>query len=158
MAFLLALLIKFIFEIPFFAMSKKFMSRYSYPMLLTLVALIYTIRWMILGVSDDLYILVWSQILLSLSYSLQYFVSVAYVDFITPEKYRATGQTIYWAVTFGLGGLIGNVLAGVILNNVTIGGMYRLSAGVTLICITFLWMKPKKGENKSSAVEYIGNK
>lgn len=123
----IALLIKSILEIPFFAMSKKLMSRYSYSMLLSVVAMMYAFRWLVLGYSDDLSVLVWSQILLSLSYSIQYFVSVAYVDFITPEKYRATGQTIYWAVALGLGGLIGNVLAGWVLKYVDIENMYQIA-------------------------------
>lgn len=137
-----ALLIKSILEIPFFAMSKKLMSRYSYPLLLSLVAGIYGIRWLILGVNNNLDVLVWSQILLSLSFSIQYFVSVAYVDLITPKKYRATGQTFYWAVSLGLGGLMGNLLAGSILRYVDIQVMYQFAAAISLLSILLLWVKP----------------
>ena len=137
-----ALLIKSILEIPFFAMSKKMMSRYSYPLLLSVVALVYGVRWLIVGVSDHLQVLVWSQVLLALSFSIQYFVAVAYVDRITPKTYRATGQTIYWAVAIGLGGLVGNVLAGWVLNYVDISTMYLIAAVLSFLCIGLLWYKP----------------
>lgn len=143
-----ALLIKSILEVPFFAVSKKLMIRYSYPILLSGVALMYALRWLVLGVSDNLQVLIWSQILLSFSYSVQYFVAVAYVDVITPKKYRATGQTIYWAIALGLGGLIGNILAGWIVDYVNIAYMYQLATGVSLLCIAFLWLKPKQGKEQ----------
>jgi PPP family 3-phenylpropionic acid transporter len=156
----LGYLINSLFEIPLFAMSKKIINLYSYPMLLTVSAIIYSTRWIIVGVSDHIYVLVFTQVLLSLSFSIQYFVSVAYVDFLTPERYRATGQTIFGAVTFGLGGLIGNILAGYILNYIKIAEMYRISAVVALLCITFLWIKPKKRKNRNqtSLVKVSGSR
>ena len=140
----LALLIKSILEIPFFAISNKLMSRFSFPFLLSTAAIIYAFRWLILGYSNDLQILVWSQILLSLSYAIQYFVSVAYVDVIAPPRYRATGQTFYWAVSFGLGGLAGNILAGFLLDYIEIDEMYRLAGLLSLASVALLWIKPKR--------------
>lgn len=143
-----ALLIKSVLEVPFFAMSKKLMERFSYPVLLSLVAGIYGVRWFVLGLSSNLEILVWSQILLSLSYSIQYFASVAYVDLITPEKYRATGQTFYWAVSLGLGGLFGNMLAGWALNYIDIQSLYLIAGSVACLSIILLWIKPMTRERK----------
>lgn len=143
-----SLLIKSILEIPFFAMSKRLMERFSYPVLLSLVAGIYGLRWLILGLNSNLDVLVWSQILLSLSYSIQYFVSVAYVDLITPTEYRATGQTFYWAVSLGLGGLIGNMLAGWALNYIDIQSLYLIAGSVAFFSILLLWIKPMTREKK----------
>lgn len=140
----IALMIKSVLEIPFFAMSKTLMRRFSYRSLLTSVAMIYSLRWLVLGYSDALSVLVWSQILLSLSFAIQYFVSAAYVDYITPERYRATGQTFYWAVSFGLGGLVGNALAGWVLNVVEINVMYQIATVVSLVGILFLWLVREK--------------
>ncbi|MDC3418041.1 MFS transporter [Aquibacillus salsiterrae] len=138
----IALLIKSILEIPFFAMSKKLMDKYSYPVLLSLVAVMYAIRWLFLGFSNEISVLVGSQILLSLSFSIQYFVAVAYVNAITPPNYRATGQTIYWAVTLGLSGVVGNLLAGWLLNYVTISSMYKIAMVVALLAVPLIWLKP----------------
>lgn len=143
-----SLLIKSVLEVPFFAMSKKLMTRFSYPVLLTLVAGIYGLRWIFLGVSDSLEVLIWSQILLSLSYSIQYFVSVAYVDLITPEKYRATGQTFYWAVSLGLSGLVGNMLAGWALKYIDIQSLYLIAGGIAFVSIILLWIKPMTRDQK----------
>lgn len=137
-----ALLIKSILEIPFFAMSKKLMKRFSYPVLLSLVAGVYGIRWLILGFSSNMEILIGSQILLSLSFSIQYFVSVAYVDQITPKEYRATGQTFYWAVSLGLGGLVGNILAGFVLIYIDIQTLYIIAGCIALVSIILLWIQP----------------
>ncbi|WP_066189744.1 MFS transporter [Gracilibacillus timonensis] len=139
-----ALLIKSILEVPFFSLSRQLMNAFSYPVLLTAVAFVYGMRWLILGVSTNIDILLWSQILLALSYSIQYFVAVAYVDELTPENYRATGQTIFWAVSLGLGGVVGNMLAGWVLTFMTIEQMYQLATVVALASIVILWLKPKK--------------
>ncbi|HLQ71466.1 MAG TPA: MFS transporter [Bacillota bacterium] len=139
-----ALMIKSILEVPFFAMSGILMRRFSYRILLSSVAVIYACRWLVLGYSHALQVLVWSQIFLSLSFSIQYFASAAYVDDITPPRYRATGQTFYWAVSFGLGGLVGNSLAGWLLKVVDIHVMYQISTIVSLVAILFLWIRPKQ--------------
>ncbi|WP_054859846.1 MFS transporter [Gracilibacillus sp. JCM 18860] len=139
----IALLIKSILEVPFFSMSKKLMSVFTFPILLTSVAFFYGLRWLVLGISDNLDTLVWSQILLSLSYSIHYFVAVAYVDELTPIKYRATGQTIYWAVALGLAGIIGNLIAGWLLRFIEINQMYQLATAVSFTSIFLLWIKRK---------------
>lgn len=146
----IALLIKSILEIPFFAMSTRLMSRFSYPMLLTIAAAIYSVRWLVLGFSDNLPILIWSQILLSLSFALQNFVSVAYVDDMTPKRYRATGQTLYWAISFGLGGVVGNILAGMALNDIQIPHMYQMSAFLAALSILLLWACPQNEKLKTN--------
>src|SRR5699024_11208065 len=125
-------------------MSGILMMRFSYRILLSSVAVIYACRWLVLGYSHSLHVLVWSQIFLSLSFSIQYFASAAYVDDITPARYRATGQTFYWAVSFGLGGLVGNSLAGWLLNVVEINDMYQVATIVALVSILFLWIRPKR--------------
>ncbi|MGN8644797.1 MFS transporter [Gracilibacillus sp. HCP3S3_G5_1] len=139
-----ALLIKAILEVPFFSLSRQLMSAFSYLTLLTSVAFIYGVRWLILGVSTNIDILLWSQILLALSYSIQYFVAVAYVDELTPENYRATGQTIFWAVSLGLGGVVGNLLAGWVLSFIYVEQMYQLAAVIAFLSIIILWIKPNQ--------------
>ncbi|MFP3360614.1 hypothetical protein R0K17_25190, partial [Planococcus sp. SIMBA_143] len=52
-----------------------------------------------------------------------------------------------WAIALGLGGLIGNILAGWIVDYVNIAYMYQLATGVSLLCIAFLWLKPSKEKN-----------
>lgn len=140
----LALLIKSILEVPFFAMSKQLLNRYSFAVLLSVAGLTYAARWFVLGISDQLHVLVWSQALLSLAYSIQYFTSIAYVDFITPVKYRATGQTFYWAITYGLSGVSGNLLAGWLLDFMTVQTLYQFATIMSVLSITFIWLKPKK--------------
>ena len=125
------------------------MNTFSYPLLLTAVAFVYSVRWLILGVSTNIDVLLWSQILLALSFSIQYFVAVAYVDELTPKNYRATGQTIFWAVSLGLGGVAGNLLAGWILTFVTIEQMYQIAAAVAFMSIAILWVKPNKASLNS---------
>ncbi|KKI93291.1 hypothetical protein WQ54_05540 [Bacillus sp. SA1-12] len=147
----LALLIKSILEIPFFAISSYLIRKFSYALLLSIATVFYAARWLILGYSDQLDVLIWSQILLSLSFSIHCLASVAYVDFITPPDYRATGQTIYWAVTFGFGGLVGNILAGWLLKSYSIESMYKIAALLAMLSIVFLWIKAKDQRVKTAA-------
>lgn len=144
------LLLKSIWEIPFFAVSGKLMKRFSYPMLLSFAAFIYACRWSVLGFSDNLQVLIWTQILLSFSFSIHYFASVAYVDVLTPQNYRATGQTLYTAVTLGLGGVTGNLLGGWVLNHFAAETMFQLTTILALAGIPFLWMEKKDSSIKVS--------
>lgn len=148
----IALMVKSILEIPFFALSKKLMERYSFLILLTVVGVVYAVRWLIVGGSENLQILVASQVLLSISFSIQYFVSASYVDSITPVQYRVTGQTFFWGVTFGLGGLTGNILAGWALNFMEIDTMYLVATVIALASIAFLWIGPKNGRTNESVM------
>ncbi len=124
-------------------MSKKTNECFYFSYIVNISSFFLCLRWLVLGISDNLDTLVWSQILLSLSYSIHYFVAVAYVDELTPIKYRATGQTIYWAVALGLAGIIGNLIAGWLLRFIEINQMYQLATVVSFTSIFLLWIKRK---------------
>ena len=142
-----ALLLKSILEIPFFATSNWFLKRFSFRFLLALVAVVYAARWLILGVSTSPFLLIASQVLLSLSFSVHSFTAVVFVDQVMPDKYKSTGQTLYWATSFGLSGVAGNVLAAWFLNHFSIGAMYQWITGIVLIAALIIWVSIRNLES-----------
>ncbi|GGH87174.1 MFS family permease [Pullulanibacillus pueri] len=144
-----ALLIKSILEVPFFGLSNRLITRFSFRFLFALGAFVYALRWLILGISTATSLLIISQVLLSLSFSLLSFTSVLFVDRIMPDHYKSTGQTLYWATSMGISGVVGNVLAAWFLNNYSMGEMYRWITAMALLAGLIIWFSLGREESKA---------
>ncbi len=75
------------------------------------------------------------QLLHGLTFGLFYVASVHLVDEMIRPELRATGQGLYAAGVFGVGGLVGNVGAGWLFDTVGLPAVYRL-AGVLAVGAT----------------------
>jgi PPP family 3-phenylpropionic acid transporter len=69
------------------------------------------------------------------SFSLFLVASVEYVNRLVPAKWRATGQSLFWAAHMGAGAILGNSLAGFLYDQIGVQGMYRLS-GFAILVVT----------------------
>ncbi len=81
------------------------------------------------------------QLLESVSYPLVLLGALEYLNKITPDKVKTTSMTFYTA-TYGVGGFIGNILGGMLLEKADIFLLYRVFAIVSVIgCIVVLILK-----------------
>jgi MFS family permease len=80
----------------------------------------------------------WGALLVQLlhgpTFSLMYVCGVTTANRLAPEGMEATSQGLFTAVNFGLGGVIGAVLGGLLYDWLTIFGMFRV-AGAALILV-----------------------
>lgn len=115
--------------VPALIVVGKVIRRWNELAVFTFGAFVYTLRWGIYSFADGPLTLIWAQLLHSLTFPLFYVASVQYLFTITPPHLRASGQAAF-AVTFGLGGVIGSAGGGALMER--FGGQSAYVAGTAL--------------------------
>ncbi len=119
-------------EILAFLFSDKIIKRYRFSKIIFLISISFMFRWFALSFFPVTPIILISQLLHSITFGLFFAVGVDYVNRLSGEKFRATGQNIYSAVYMGLSAISGSLLGGWIYQ--LFGGeMMYLLWGITVI-------------------------
>ncbi|NHW36735.1 MFS transporter [Paenibacillus aceris] len=99
-------------EIPVFALINRYIHRYHELTILGIVAIIYTVRWILYSVITDPWVLIGLQVTQMLTFAVLWIVAVQYVVRLLPEQFGSTGQSILAMVFMGLAGIIGGSIGG----------------------------------------------
>lgn len=119
-------------EILAFLFSDKIIRRYRFSKIIFLISVSFMFRWLALSFFPVTPIILISQLLHSITFGLFFAVGVDYVNRLSGEKFRATGQNIYSAVYMGLSAVSGSLIGGWIYQ--LFGGeMMYLLWGITVI-------------------------
>jgi PPP family 3-phenylpropionic acid transporter len=113
-----------IIEVPMFWVAVKLSRRIGRFNLLSLSAGIYCIRCLILFFVHNVYLTMGLQLLDGISFAFAVGISVEVIESYASERTRATFQMIFAAVTWGLGGIIGNAAGGIIVDNMGVPFLY----------------------------------
>lgn len=119
-------------EVAIMASWRRIATRGSLRTLLAVGLTAHALRWYLYTTTAREAGILGIQLLHGLTFGLFYLAAVQFVDETTPSPLRATGQGIFAAATFGLGGIIGNLLSGGLYDAVGMVVLYRLSAGIAL--------------------------
>jgi PPP family 3-phenylpropionic acid transporter len=90
------------------------------------------VRWVGFALATQAWSILAIQLLHGVAFATWYLASVHFLDIAVPAALRATGQGLYAAVTFGLGGIVGNVASGALVDRV---GMPRLYAAAAVLAL-----------------------
>ena len=127
-------------EAVLFFYSDQLLKRFSSVRLLFLGALLYGIRWLLYALISNPYLVLLVQTTQGISHGLFYFSGITFVSQIAPNELQVTGQGIFGAIfAFGLSGIIGSFLGGIIFDSVGVSVMYTI-AGVISITAAFLFI------------------
>lgn len=74
--------------------------------------LVGAVRWGIAATATGPWVVVASQLLHAVTFGAFYAASMAHLEHAVPEHLRATGRAVYGAIVFGVGGVLGNAVAG----------------------------------------------
>lgn len=107
--------------------------RFSLRLLLALGFGATAVRWVAVTLTASPALLVAIQSLHGLTFGVTYLASVHLMDSEVPPALRASGQALYAAVAFGLAGLLGNGLAGLLAERLALATLFRLSGLVALL-------------------------
>lgn len=120
-------------EIAVMLFYPRFAARLSPPLLLCLAFVASALRWAGMAWVERPEAIVALSLFHGMTFGAFYLASVGYVSQRVPDSLRASGQALYVAVTFGLGGLIGYPLAGAGYD--ALGGhrLFSVGAGVELL-------------------------
>ena len=135
-------------EILAFFFSDKIIKSNKISKIIAVISIGFVLRWLMLSFFPYNPIILLSQLLHSITFGLFFAVGVDYVDKISGEKFRATGQNIYAGVFMGVSAISGSLVGGKIYQ--LAGGeiMYffwaLVSAAAGIIYSLYLFKKEKE--------------
>lgn len=99
-------------EAIFMGLSFRYLKDEKELVLIAAASFLYCVRWAFTALLGSAVGVAYLQLFHGLTFAVYYLAAFHYVDKIIPEEWKATGQTIFAAVFFGLAGMIGSILGG----------------------------------------------
>ncbi|MBI4537220.1 MAG: MFS transporter [candidate division NC10 bacterium] len=97
------------------------------------------VRWLLAAMATEAPLLLATQGIHALSFGAFYLAAVERVDALAQPGLRATAQGVFAAVTFGLGGLLGNLAGGLTYERLGMRRIYLLMAGISALATALYW-------------------
>lgn len=111
------------------------------------------LRWFLMGTLTSPWALIALGLMHALTFGSFYLSSVAWMSRCAPGSLRATGQTLYVAVTFGIGGLVGYLGSGIGLDAFGSATLFQVSALAELLPCLALFLLPSNPEENSTGAQ-----
>jgi len=131
--------------------SEKLLRRIALENILTFSCLVAGLRWIALGHIQSAAAILVSQLAHAVTYGTFHMASILYIDTMTPEDAKTTGQAINNAVTYGLGLMAGFFLSGYLFDRVGSSYLFNLSGVIALTAGLILGMMLRKSRKHGSA-------
>ncbi|WP_159881337.1 MFS transporter [Paenibacillus puerhi] len=125
-------------EIPTFALFGRYLSRFHELALLGVVAVLYTLRWLLFGWIDDPLILTLLQASHCVTFAVFWITAVQYVVRLVPAHLQSTGQSLLSMVFLGLAGIGGGLGGGLVKDWLGGASMYYMGAGIAAAAAVLL--------------------
>ena len=122
-------------EIPIFAISFFLFRKYHPMFLITIATLLFTLRWVAYGYFKDPTIISVLQLTQGVTFALFFVASMEYIGLIVSDEVKATSQTTFAAVFGGIGGIIGSLAGGMLLDRLAPNLVYFASSFISLFSI-----------------------
>ncbi|MDQ8736036.1 MFS transporter [Paenibacillus sp. LHD-38] len=115
-----------IIEVPMFWISAKLSRRIGRFRVLFIAAAIYSVKYLFLFTFADVYLTLAMQLLDGIAFAFAAGTAVEVVESYSSDRTKATMQTIFAAVTWGLGGIVGNAAGGLIVDHWGVQALYLI--------------------------------
>ncbi|WP_058308921.1 MFS transporter [Gracilibacillus massiliensis] len=106
--------------------------------------ILYSIRWYFYAVFEDPMLIVALQFLHGLTFGVFYLTAFQYVTRIIPKMLQSTGHLVFVSTFFGISGIIGSLIGGVIMDNLGGSSLYLfmgiLTTFGTLMMLIYHWL------------------
>lgn len=122
-------------EIPAFFFGSRLLRKYGELNIYILALVLYILRMLLSAYSTNYVMVIVIQLMQSITFPLYLFAAMQYINVIVPDKIRASGITLLASLGFGLGGLIGSLGGGFILQYKDPFFLYKFLA---LVCFVSL--------------------
>lgn len=129
----LALTIGGLSEITVYLFFGQGRVKISPPILLLFSALFSTIRWFFYSYAQGIFSIFLMQILHGFTFGFFYIAGVIYTCRLLPQSLVTTGQTLFWAMAFGLCCISGSLLGGILYDFQGHVVMFRVASLLALI-------------------------
>ncbi|AFC28811.1 major facilitator superfamily protein [Paenibacillus mucilaginosus 3016] len=125
-------------EIPTFALLGRYMHKFHELALLGIIAVLYTVRWLLYGSITDPSVLMLLQTMHCITFAAFWIVSVQYAVRLVPPELQSTGQALLSMVFLGLAGITGGSAGGWVKDHWGGSGMYYGGAVLTATAAVLL--------------------
>ena len=126
-----------IVEIPFFFFASRIINRFGIHNTLVFTLLVSGLRCFLYGIANTPQMAIGVEILQGISWSLLWACCVEYTNELVPSHWRATGQSLMWAIFLGAGTIVGNIWTGFLYESISIQRIFLLNS-MALIIFTII--------------------
>ena len=133
-------------EVPFLLMSDRLLDKYGAGRLMRLSAVTLAVRWLMLGLSDSVWVVMLSQVLHGWGFIVMTVCMAKYISREVPEELQASGQMLLAIVSFGISRAVGNLAGGLLAGWMGRGNVFLVCSAlcvVTLIVHLIAHKSPK---------------
>ena len=119
-------------ELPSLFFGSKILKKYGELNVFAFGILMYALRFFLNTICSSYVLVIFVQLLQGVSFTMFLMATLQYLNKIVPTNLRTSGMTIYAALGGGLGGFLGNMAGGVIVQELNVFWLYRILA---IICL-----------------------
>ncbi len=116
----------------------------------------HALRWSLSMGAERPAALLLIQLTHALTFGVFYLASVQSVDALVPDGLRATAQGLFASLAFGVGSLLGSILAGLGFPRLGMRGLYAAAAAVAGLATAIYWGGTRDGELGRRTVSIAG--
>lgn len=99
-----------------FATAGRWFRKYHTLIFVILAGAIYSVRWILYGLADSYWVVLALQFMHGLTFGVLYLASLDYVTRLIPKLTQSTGHLLFYAVFFGISGIIGSLIGGALID------------------------------------------
>lgn len=137
-------------ELPVLYFGNKFLRKYGAVNLYIFSAAAYAARFFLDSFCTNYKYAVALQVLQAVTYTFFLISALQYVNEMVPSKMKTSGITLYSAVGCGLGGFIGNMGGGMLLEKISIFSLYKILAFICVIALLIAFYLKLINRNESN--------
>jgi MFS transporter, PPP family, 3-phenylpropionic acid transporter len=124
-------------EIGIFAAGGSILAKYSIRTLFVAAAAGTAVRWVLIALfAESLFVLAFAQLLHCMGFAVLHFAVVLTAQHQFSPDAAARGQALFSSVGYGVGGMLGSLLGGIVWSEISPQATY-LSAAVVVVLATF---------------------
>jgi PPP family 3-phenylpropionic acid transporter len=139
-------------EIPIFWLSIKLNQRIGHFRVLCIAAACFAFKCLILSMFHNLPIVLAMQIFDGISFALFISAAIEIVDSFSSQETKAAYQTVFAAISSGLGGVIGNSVGGIIVDQLGAAVLYLVMFGLCFAASAFFIAFPSLFRNRNFSI------
>ncbi|MFD1360873.1 MFS transporter [Lentibacillus salinarum] len=109
-----------------FALAGRWYRKYHTLIFVIFAGIVYSLRWFLYAAADDPMYIIALQFLHGITFGVFYLAALDYVTRLIPSLLQSTGHLMFYAVFFGISGIIGSLLGGALIDSYGGGALYAV--------------------------------
>lgn len=116
-----------------FATATYWFRKYHALTFIVVAGVFFTLRWFLMGIIENPLLVLPLQLMHGLTFGIFYLCAFHFISKLIPEELQSTGHLLFYSFFFGLSGMLGSSIGGLIIEEVNAAYLYTLLAIVAVI-------------------------